>query len=60
MNTASTSGLGPLPSNTITNPKDELKAITTQSGLVLNGPSVSMPPLLINPEEDERVEETLT
>nr|GEZ91376.1 reverse transcriptase domain-containing protein [Tanacetum cinerariifolium] len=60
MNTASTSGLGHLPSNTITNPKGELKAITTRSGIVLNGPSVPIPPLFINLEEDERVEETLT
>nr|GEZ97484.1 reverse transcriptase domain-containing protein [Tanacetum cinerariifolium] len=60
MNTASTSGLGHLPSNTIANPKGELKAITTQSGIVLDGPSISIPPLFINPEEDERVEETLT
>ncbi|GJS13997.1 hypothetical protein Tco_0408469 [Tanacetum coccineum] len=29
-------------------------------GLVLDGPSVPMPPPFINPEEDERVEETLT
>ncbi|GKA24231.1 hypothetical protein Tco_0710264 [Tanacetum coccineum] len=60
MNTASTSGLGSLPSNTIANPKGELKAITTRSGLVLDGPSVPMPPPFINPEEDERVDETLT
>nr|GEW19649.1 hypothetical protein [Tanacetum cinerariifolium] len=60
MNTASTSGSGPLPSNTIANPKGELKAITTRSGLVLDGPSVPMPPPFFNPEEDERVEETLT
>nr|GEU31567.1 putative reverse transcriptase, RNA-dependent DNA polymerase [Tanacetum cinerariifolium] len=51
---------GPLPSNTIANPKGKLKAITTRSGLVLDGPSVAMPPPFINPEEDERVEETLT
>ncbi|GJX72143.1 reverse transcriptase domain-containing protein [Tanacetum coccineum] len=51
---------GSLPSNTIANPKGELKAITTRSGLVLDGPSVPMPPPFINPEEDERVEETLT
>nr|GEW89339.1 hypothetical protein [Tanacetum cinerariifolium] len=51
---------GPLPSNTIANPKDELKSITTRSGLVLYGPFVPMPPPFINPEEDERVEETLT
>ncbi|GJY71159.1 reverse transcriptase domain-containing protein, partial [Tanacetum coccineum] len=59
MNTASTSGSGSLPSNTIANPIGELKSITTRSGLVLNGPSVPMPPLFINPEEDERAEETL-
>ncbi|GJY87993.1 reverse transcriptase domain-containing protein [Tanacetum coccineum] len=60
MNTASTSGTGSLPSNTVANPKAELKVITTRSGLVLDGPSVPMPPPFINPEEDERVEETLT
>nr|GEU63336.1 reverse transcriptase domain-containing protein [Tanacetum cinerariifolium] len=60
MNTASTLGLGHLPSNTIANPKGELKAITTRSGIVLDGPSIPIPPLFINPKEDERVEETLT
>ncbi|GJZ67627.1 reverse transcriptase domain-containing protein [Tanacetum coccineum] len=60
MNTASTSGTGSLPSNTVANPKGELKAITTRSGLVLDGPSVPMPPPFINLKEDERVEETLT
>ncbi|GJS95685.1 hypothetical protein Tco_0802653 [Tanacetum coccineum] len=59
-NTASTSGLGSLPSNTIANLKGELKAITTRSGLVLDEPSVPMPPPFINPKEDKRVEETLT
>nr|GEZ61888.1 hypothetical protein [Tanacetum cinerariifolium] len=58
MNTASTSG--PLPNNTISNPKGELKAITTQSGLVLDRPPIPMPLPFINLEEDERVEETLT
>nr|GEV70505.1 hypothetical protein [Tanacetum cinerariifolium] len=38
----------------------ELKVITTQNGLVLDGPYVPMPPLFINSEEDECVEETLT
>nr|GFA59267.1 hypothetical protein [Tanacetum cinerariifolium] len=60
MNTASTLGSGPLPNNTIANPKGELKAITTRSGLVLDGPSVPMPHPFINPEEDERAKETLT
>nr|GEU45113.1 hypothetical protein [Tanacetum cinerariifolium] len=60
MNTASTSGSGPLPSNTIANPKGRLKSITTQSGLILDGLFVPMPPPFINPGEDERAEETLT
>nr|GEY53623.1 reverse transcriptase domain-containing protein [Tanacetum cinerariifolium] len=59
MNIASTSGLGSLPSNTVANPKGELKAITTQSGLVLDGPIVPTPPPFINPSEDECAEETL-
>ncbi|GJS59014.1 reverse transcriptase domain-containing protein [Tanacetum coccineum] len=46
--------------NTVANPKGELKSITTRSGLVLDGPTVPMPPPFINPEEDKRVEETLT
>ncbi|GJX07327.1 reverse transcriptase domain-containing protein, partial [Tanacetum coccineum] len=41
-------------------PPGKLKAITTRSGLVLDGPFVPMPPPFINPKEDERVEETLT
>ncbi|GKF01178.1 hypothetical protein Tco_0028101, partial [Tanacetum coccineum] len=60
MSTASTSGTGSLPSNTIANPKGELKAITTRSGIVFDGPSVLMPHPFINPKEDERAKETLT
>ncbi|GJZ25763.1 reverse transcriptase domain-containing protein [Tanacetum coccineum] len=60
MNTASSSGTRSLPSNTVANPKGKLKAITTRSGLALDGPSVPIPPPFINPEEDEREEEILT
>nr|GEV83768.1 reverse transcriptase domain-containing protein [Tanacetum cinerariifolium] len=60
MNTASTLGLGTLPGNTIANPKGELKAITTCSGLVTEGPTVPNPPKSVNPEEDKCVEETYT
>nr|GEZ62420.1 reverse transcriptase domain-containing protein [Tanacetum cinerariifolium] len=60
INTASTSGSGSLPSNTIANPKGELKAITTRNGLVTDGPTVPTPSRSINPEEDEHVEETFT
>ncbi|GKG08770.1 hypothetical protein Tco_0334602, partial [Tanacetum coccineum] len=38
----------------------ELKAITTRSGLVLDGPTIPMPPPFINLEEDEREKEILT
>nr|GEU92485.1 reverse transcriptase domain-containing protein [Tanacetum cinerariifolium] len=54
------SGSRSLPSNTVANPEGELKAITTRSGIVLNGPTIPTPPPFINPEVDERVEETLT
>ncbi|GJV19400.1 hypothetical protein Tco_1368420 [Tanacetum coccineum] len=58
--TTSYLGMGTLPANIVVNPKGKLKAITTRSGLVLDGPFVPMPPPFINPKEDERVEETLT
>nr|GEY07675.1 reverse transcriptase domain-containing protein [Tanacetum cinerariifolium] len=53
-------GSGTLSGNTIANPKGEIKAITTRSGLVTKGPIVSNPPKSVNPEEDECVEETYT
>nr|GEV06884.1 reverse transcriptase domain-containing protein [Tanacetum cinerariifolium] len=40
MNTALSSGSETLPSNTITNPKEELKAITTSSGTAYQGPTI--------------------
>nr|GEX36708.1 reverse transcriptase domain-containing protein [Tanacetum cinerariifolium] len=40
MNTASSSGLGTFPGNTITNPKEELKGITTRSGTGYQGPTI--------------------
>ncbi|GJV01475.1 reverse transcriptase domain-containing protein [Tanacetum coccineum] len=43
-NTASTSGSSSLPSNTIANPKGDIKAITTRSGVSYNGPQVPPPP----------------
>nr|GEW68400.1 reverse transcriptase domain-containing protein [Tanacetum cinerariifolium] len=36
-------GSGTLPSNTITNPKKELKGITTQSGVAYQGPTIPTP-----------------
>nr|GEZ87430.1 reverse transcriptase domain-containing protein [Tanacetum cinerariifolium] len=40
MNTASSSGSRTLPRNTITNPKEDLKGITTQSGTAYQGPTI--------------------
>ncbi|GKG08100.1 hypothetical protein Tco_0333932, partial [Tanacetum coccineum] len=40
MNTASTSGSGTLLSNTITNPREDLKGITTRSGVAYKGPTI--------------------
>nr|GFB04156.1 reverse transcriptase domain-containing protein [Tanacetum cinerariifolium] len=53
-------GSGTLPGNTVANPKGELKAITTHSGLVTDGPTFPNPLKFVNPEEDECVEETYT
>nr|GFD51443.1 reverse transcriptase domain-containing protein [Tanacetum cinerariifolium] len=51
MNTASSLGLRTLPGNTITNPKEDLKGITTRSGTAYQGPTIpttssSLPPVV--------------
>ncbi|GKD03662.1 reverse transcriptase domain-containing protein, partial [Tanacetum coccineum] len=55
-NTASTSGSGTLPSNTITNPKEDLKGITTRSGVAYQGPTIpttsSSPPKVVERETE--------
>ncbi|GKA14294.1 reverse transcriptase domain-containing protein [Tanacetum coccineum] len=43
-NTAPTSGSGSLPSNTVANPRSDLKAITARSGVSYDGPQVPLPP----------------
>ncbi|GJZ14901.1 reverse transcriptase domain-containing protein [Tanacetum coccineum] len=56
MNTASTSGSGTLPSNTITNPREDLKGITTRSGVAYKGPTIpttsSSPPKVVERETE--------
>nr|GFA39592.1 reverse transcriptase domain-containing protein [Tanacetum cinerariifolium] len=42
-NMASSSGSGTLPGNTITNPKEDLKGITTRSGVAYQGPTIPTP-----------------
>ncbi|GKF83060.1 hypothetical protein Tco_0244716, partial [Tanacetum coccineum] len=50
-NQASTSGT--LPSNTIQNPKGEMKAITTRSGVAYEGPSIPTPKKVVERETEE-------
>ncbi|GKC17033.1 hypothetical protein Tco_1013815, partial [Tanacetum coccineum] len=55
-NTASTSGSGSLPSNTITNLKVYLKGITTRSGVAYQGPTIltttTSPPKVVERETE--------
>ncbi|GJV93779.1 hypothetical protein Tco_1541592 [Tanacetum coccineum] len=54
-NTASTSGSGTLPSNTITNLIEDLKGITTRSGVAYQGPTIpttSSPPKVVERETE--------
>ncbi|GJT00007.1 hypothetical protein Tco_0821176 [Tanacetum coccineum] len=53
MNSASSSGTGSLPSNTVANPRGDLKAITTRSGISYDGPPIP-PPLSPLPKVVER------
>nr|GEZ31674.1 reverse transcriptase domain-containing protein [Tanacetum cinerariifolium] len=58
INTASSLGLGILPSNTITNPKEDLKGITTRSGNAYKGPTIpttsSLPKVVERETETKR------
>nr|GEU99623.1 reverse transcriptase domain-containing protein [Tanacetum cinerariifolium] len=54
MNTTSSSSSGSLPSNTIANPRGDLKAITTRSGVSYDGPPIP-PPFSSLPKVVERV-----
>ncbi|GKC02661.1 reverse transcriptase domain-containing protein, partial [Tanacetum coccineum] len=60
-NTASTSGSGTLPSNTISNPKEDLKGITTRSGVAYQGPTIPTtfsPPKVVE-RETEVIKDTV-
>nr|GEY73302.1 reverse transcriptase domain-containing protein [Tanacetum cinerariifolium] len=62
MNTASSSGSGTLPGNKITNLKEDLKGITTQSGTAYQGPTIpttssSRPPVV--ERETEATKDTM-
>ncbi|GKB82485.1 hypothetical protein Tco_0949380, partial [Tanacetum coccineum] len=55
-NTASSSSSGTLPSNIVTNPREDLKGITTRSGVVFQGPTIpttsSSPPKVVEREPE--------
>ncbi|GJY59304.1 reverse transcriptase domain-containing protein [Tanacetum coccineum] len=56
MNTASSLSSGSLPSNTVANPRGDLKAITTRSGVSYDGPPIPLP-FYSPPKVVERVPE---
>nr|GFB31627.1 reverse transcriptase domain-containing protein [Tanacetum cinerariifolium] len=61
-NTASTSNVGTLPSNTIANSRSDLKAITTRSGVSYDGPQIPPPPCslpLVVENEPEATKDTV-
>nr|GEX82631.1 reverse transcriptase domain-containing protein [Tanacetum cinerariifolium] len=58
MNTALSSGSGTLPGNTITNPKEELKGITTRSGTAYQGPTILTTSSFLPPVVERETEAT--
>nr|GEV34365.1 hypothetical protein [Tanacetum cinerariifolium] len=58
MNTASSSGSETLPGNTITNPKEDLKGITTRSGTAYQGPTIPTTTSSLTPLVERETEVT--
>ncbi|GJX26722.1 reverse transcriptase domain-containing protein [Tanacetum coccineum] len=52
------SGSGSLPSNTVANPRGDVKAITTRSGVAYNGPTIPPTPSPLPKEVEHETEET--
>ncbi|GKB10979.1 hypothetical protein Tco_0844902 [Tanacetum coccineum] len=52
MNTASSSGTGSLPSNTVANLRGDLKAITTRIGISYDGPPIIPLPKVVEREPE--------
>nr|GEX05985.1 reverse transcriptase domain-containing protein [Tanacetum cinerariifolium] len=61
INTASSLGSRTLPCNTITNPKEDLKGITTRSGIAYKGPTIptTSSPLKVVERETEVTKDTI-
>nr|GEX45729.1 retrovirus-related Pol polyprotein from transposon TNT 1-94 [Tanacetum cinerariifolium] len=58
MNTASSSGSRTLPHNTITNPKEDLKGITTRSRTAYQGPTIPTTPFSLPPVVEHETKAT--
>ncbi|GKF73127.1 hypothetical protein Tco_0219459, partial [Tanacetum coccineum] len=58
-NVASTSGSGTLPGNTVTNPKEDLKGITTRSGVAYKGPTIPTTSSKVVERETEVTKDTV-
>nr|GEZ44192.1 reverse transcriptase domain-containing protein [Tanacetum cinerariifolium] len=57
-NSASTLSSGTLPSNTIANPRSDLKEITTRSGVTYDGPQIPPPPFFLPKMVENELEAT--
>ncbi|GJS27109.1 reverse transcriptase domain-containing protein [Tanacetum coccineum] len=58
MQNQNSSGSGSLPSNTIANPRGDVKAITTQSGVAYDGPTIPPTPFPLLKEVERETEAT--
>ncbi|GKE33939.1 reverse transcriptase domain-containing protein [Tanacetum coccineum] len=58
MQNQNSSGLGSLPSNTIVNPRGDVKAITNRSGVAYDGPSIPPTPSPLPKEVERETEAT--
>ncbi|GJV48121.1 reverse transcriptase domain-containing protein [Tanacetum coccineum] len=58
-NTASSSNSGSFPSNTVTNPKEDLKGITTRSGIAYKGPTIPTSSLRVVERRTEVTKDTV-
>ncbi|GJX42726.1 hypothetical protein Tco_0257716 [Tanacetum coccineum] len=53
-------GSGSLPSNTVANPRGDVKAITTQSGVAYDGPTIPPTPSPLPKEVERETEANLS
>ncbi|GKE57786.1 reverse transcriptase domain-containing protein, partial [Tanacetum coccineum] len=58
MQNQNTSGSGSLPSNTVANPRGDVKAITTRSGVAYDGPTIPPTPSPLPKEVERKTEAT--